>query len=261
MSTTNANAEERTDLDPRTERALTEYLTVLPDEGRAHGADDIFTVVSQSGETYLVDTRLEACECPDHEYREARCKHLRRVAFATGAEPIPAAAAAVLDVDDFLGRHCGEGEPQVAATDGGVVTADDPVTVTDDEDTDDDRRAIARAVLSTDVLSRTQRRNVDGVDDTAELATLPFPTFETARAAREAVGVVRLGEDVEGGTHVLDTRHDSAEIRVHEGTDITQRYDLLETDRTLADWIQYVAHARGWAHLAAGLTVPAEGER
>ncbi len=123
------------------------------------------------------------------------------------------------------------------------------------------RRAIARAVLSTDALAPGQRRHVDSATDSAELATLPYPTAEAAYAARQSSGVVRIGEDGDGAIHILDTRHGGAEVRAHEGGDVVQRYDLLETDRTLDDWIQYVAHARGWAHLAAGLTIPAEGDR
>jgi predicted nucleic acid-binding Zn finger protein len=77
-------------IDSRTERALTQYLTVLADVGRAKGADDLFLVVSQSGTEYLVDRREGRCTCPDHEHRGVRCKHLRRVAFATGERAVPA---------------------------------------------------------------------------------------------------------------------------------------------------------------------------
>ena len=38
---------EDTDLEPRTERALTEYLTVLKDVDRAAGADGLYLAVSQ----------------------------------------------------------------------------------------------------------------------------------------------------------------------------------------------------------------------
>ncbi|WP_222912677.1 hypothetical protein [Natrinema sp. SYSU A 869] len=77
------------DIDELDDRTLTEYLTVLEDQGRVRGCRDQYLVVSESGSEYLVDTRLEACECPDHAYRERRCKHLRRVAFAIGAEAVP----------------------------------------------------------------------------------------------------------------------------------------------------------------------------
>ncbi|WP_109745683.1 SWIM zinc finger family protein [Salinigranum rubrum] len=108
-------------IEPRTERALNQYLTVLPDYDRARGADDLFMVVSQSGKEYLVDTRLGACECPDHEHLGVRCKHLRRVAFAMGERPIP---AGVDGVDPQLGEHV-YATPQVAATDGGIIDGSD----------------------------------------------------------------------------------------------------------------------------------------
>jgi hypothetical protein len=104
-------------IDPRTERALTQYLTVLPETGRAKGADGLYLVVSQSGSKYLVDDLEGRCTCPDHEYRHARCKHLRRVAFATGEQPIP---AGVDGVDPQLGEHVNTSAHAVA-TDGGVI--------------------------------------------------------------------------------------------------------------------------------------------
>lgn len=91
-------------LDELDARALTQYLTVLDDVDRVRGAPDLFLVVSESGSEYLVDARGGACECADHEYRGRRCKHLRRVAFATGRESIPAWVDRD-DVDDQLGQH------------------------------------------------------------------------------------------------------------------------------------------------------------
>jgi hypothetical protein len=115
-----SDANER--IDSRTERALTQYLTVLGDVGRAKGADGLFLVVSQSGSEYLVDTRKGRCECDDHHYRGVRCKHLRRVAFATGRRAVP---TGIDGVDPQLGEHTDE-MPRRAASDGGVAeTADD----------------------------------------------------------------------------------------------------------------------------------------
>jgi hypothetical protein len=91
-----------TDRAQRVADALTRYMTVLPEEGRAKGAPGLYTVVSDSGRSYLVDERMGTCECPDHRYRERECIHLLRVAFATGAEPIPAWANRDA-VDDQLG--------------------------------------------------------------------------------------------------------------------------------------------------------------
>lgn len=94
--------QQRSELD---ERALTEVLTVLEDVGRVRHATDMFLVVSgSSGSEYLVDARDGVCQCPDHQYRERRCKHLRRVAFATGRRPVPEYLDQD-DVDDQLGEH------------------------------------------------------------------------------------------------------------------------------------------------------------
>jgi len=88
-SVTNADC---TDLPERAARALTEKMTVLPELGRAEGADGLFLVVTESGSEYLVDARTGVCECPDYQYREpdGGCKHLHRVAYATGEVSIPA---------------------------------------------------------------------------------------------------------------------------------------------------------------------------
>ena len=83
-------------IDSRTERALTQYLTVLADVGRVNGANDLFLVVSQSGTEYLVDRREGRCTCPDHEHRGVRCKHLRRVAFAESASPFQSARSQLI---------------------------------------------------------------------------------------------------------------------------------------------------------------------
>ena len=108
-------------IEPRTERALAECMTVLPD-GR-----DVYTVVGENGGTYRVDAREERCTCPDHEHRSARCKHLRRVAFATGARSVP---ASVDTVDDHLGQHTDTGAV-VVASDGGVIDAGDEGEILD----------------------------------------------------------------------------------------------------------------------------------
>lgn len=43
------------DVDDLDRRALTEYLTVLDDVGRARGAAELYLVVSRSGREYLAD--------------------------------------------------------------------------------------------------------------------------------------------------------------------------------------------------------------
>jgi len=90
--------------DERDARALTECMTVLPQER------DSYTVVGENGGTYRVTTRTRRCTCPDHKHRGVRCKHQRRVAFATGERPIPTWADADA-VDPLLGEQV-EGGPR-----------------------------------------------------------------------------------------------------------------------------------------------------
>lgn len=115
MSDYDTTEVEGTDLEPRTERALTECMTVLSLGG------DIYSVTTESGSEYRVDTREGRCTCPDHKHRDVRCKHQRRVAFAVGESTVP---AGIGDVDDLLGEHV-DGSPLVAATDGGEVLNND----------------------------------------------------------------------------------------------------------------------------------------
>jgi predicted nucleic acid-binding Zn finger protein len=84
MSTTTPQSGDSTDAvravgldptDPRTDRALTEQMTV-----RACGRF-AYEVYAESGNTYFVHLGAEACTCPDWQNRhpEDGCKHLRRV--------------------------------------------------------------------------------------------------------------------------------------------------------------------------------------
>ena len=114
-------------IDTRDARALTQYLTVLDDVGRARHAPELYLVVSESGSEYLVDTRGEgACECADHRHRDARCKHLRRVAFATGEREIPPWVDTEA-LDEQLGDHLDAtpANTENVATDGGTRTVRD----------------------------------------------------------------------------------------------------------------------------------------
>lgn len=78
------------DLEDRDIRALTEAMTVLGDRAPAPAdADGLYLVTSASGSSYVVEPTLGACECADAEYRDERCKHIRRVAFETGARVLP----------------------------------------------------------------------------------------------------------------------------------------------------------------------------
>ena len=68
------------DLEPRTRRALTEYMTVIEE------APAMFSVTTQSGSEYTVDLREPACTCKDFEFRDEveECKHIRRVRMEVG---------------------------------------------------------------------------------------------------------------------------------------------------------------------------------
>jgi len=104
MSTQPAGTERADALDDRDRRALTQYLTVLEDLDEARGREGVYAVVSQSGSQYHVDVDAGTCDCPDHEYRGVRCKHLRRVEFATGSRPVPTGVSSET-IDEALGQH------------------------------------------------------------------------------------------------------------------------------------------------------------
>ena len=130
MMTFDPAAQERaaTDLADRTVRALTDDLLVVED------APGLFQVYGEDGDEYTVDADSGACTCPDAEYRdpEGGCKHVRRVAFHTGARTVPAwvdpdAVDPLLD-EQLADSGDGDAQPQAVATDGGeeiVVDGDD----------------------------------------------------------------------------------------------------------------------------------------
>jgi len=140
MSESQSNAEDCTDVESRTERALSECMTVLPDFGRAAGAPDLFVVVGENcnGE-YLVDLRTESCECADAEYRDPAggCKHLRRCRIATGETPVPADALGRIEIDDTFGAHV-DASPKFATADGGIIDGDTGELLEDEPDREPD---------------------------------------------------------------------------------------------------------------------------
>jgi len=82
------------DFDRRTQRALSEQMVVTPLGGGT------YEVATESGHDYAVDLEGGRCTCPDHTYRGARCKHLRRVAIdvSEGLLPAPGQAAVECEV-------------------------------------------------------------------------------------------------------------------------------------------------------------------
>lgn len=78
--------EQDNNIDPRTERALTEEMDVsLLRKG------GVYEVKSQSGSYYEVDVASETCTCPDFVEREpdGGCKHLRRVDTEIREDDVP----------------------------------------------------------------------------------------------------------------------------------------------------------------------------
>jgi hypothetical protein len=93
-----------TDLEKRDVRALTEYMTVLPFGG------EVYSVTTESGSEYRVDALGKRCSCPDYKNNlptdggRERCKHIARVAFATGERAIPRWTNPDA-IDSQLGEH------------------------------------------------------------------------------------------------------------------------------------------------------------
>jgi len=109
------------EVESRTERALTECMTVLSTSGTPISNPDTQTVsvVSHSGETYTVEARGEVCTCPDHQHNHRRCKHIRRARFALGIDELSAAMLREFDIAENFAAHCPG--PIVVASDGGRV--------------------------------------------------------------------------------------------------------------------------------------------
>ena len=92
-------------VDERDCRALTETMFVRRD------APDLYEVRTTSGGEYTVDAREPACTCPDFQYRDVACKHIRRVRLETGDRDVDELAGeidAALDaIDDRIAALAG----------------------------------------------------------------------------------------------------------------------------------------------------------
>lgn len=72
-------------VDPRTRRARNEDMSVA-----LRRAGGIYSVRSESGNTYRVDIALPECSCPDQQQRGVeRCKHIRRVDMEIRNRSVP----------------------------------------------------------------------------------------------------------------------------------------------------------------------------
>jgi len=190
---TNATPSQESDgsieLDDRDVRAITEYMTVLAEGG------DIYTVVGENGGgEYQVDSRKGRCTCPDHQHRAARCKHIRRVAFATGEEAIPAWVDRDT-VDEQLGEHV-DGEVRFAAADGGVIAADTTTDDTDEGDLPSDPAAVAVADTGSGLLvfaAETEHRAPLGREVQTAKELIGFAGVDDWAAIRDALRARGLG--------------------------------------------------------------------
>jgi hypothetical protein len=70
-------------LDERSRRAREDPMAV-----HAFGTN-VYEVETDHDASYLVDVAAARCTCPDHVFRDARCKHLRRVAIEITEGRVP----------------------------------------------------------------------------------------------------------------------------------------------------------------------------
>jgi predicted nucleic acid-binding Zn finger protein len=124
MSESETTTQDSTELESRTERSLTECMTIMPNHPSADGSDNLFVVVgeNENGE-YLVNLDSGSCECADAQYNlddDESCKHVRRVRIAKGETPVPNSALANVEIDSNFGVHV-DGSPVFATADGGII--------------------------------------------------------------------------------------------------------------------------------------------
>jgi len=133
------------EVESRTERALTECMTVVSTEGTPISNPDTQTVsvISSSGNTYTVEARGEVCTCPDHQHNHRRCKHIRRARFALGIDEMPAAMLREFDIAENFAAHAPG--PIVVASDGGRVG--DTGEPNEDKDKDKDEEDTLAAII------------------------------------------------------------------------------------------------------------------
>lgn len=98
-ATDTTDAEDTPALDDRDRRALLEAMAVDPI------APGMYSVRKEDGTEYIVDIDGNACTCPDFQYREVECKHLRRARLEAGDADVDTATAQVetaIDAADEL---------------------------------------------------------------------------------------------------------------------------------------------------------------
>jgi len=175
MTTKETSEKNVSEVEPRTSRALEEYLTVLHDD-----ESGLCEVYSESGEEYVVDPQNGACECPDFLHNlngDELCKHARRARFALGLDAVPTDLEAV-EINDELGKFT-NAPLRFAASDGGVIESGDDAVVLEEEDDEAegvrDPYAHRDTEVDTTPLGTVDRdeEDTDECEDCAELSELP----------------------------------------------------------------------------------------
>lgn len=85
MSTTMPSGDAQ--LGKRDVKALTEPMMVVEDHPDVWS--DAEVVVYNEDREYTVNLALGFCDCADHHYRGADCKHMRRAGYALGQLEVP----------------------------------------------------------------------------------------------------------------------------------------------------------------------------
>ena len=216
-------------LSDRERRALSECMTVVPDVGVARGAPGMYRVVGENGSTYTVDTDEGACTCPDFEYNlsgDDQCKHLHRVAFATGERAIPASTD--VRVDDLLGTAVDE-TPKRAATDGGAVVGGSSGSQSGGAGGPD-----SREITETDVETVKQTYTEAELERRTESPVTPIGVDGAGNEHYQATDLGPLGTSVAwavdgDGNLVID-------VALFEGVD----------SHDLSAWVDHVEQSEGW---------------
>ncbi len=159
----------------RSLRARTEPMAV-----HSFGTN-LYEVETDSG-SYLVDVGAGRCACPDHQFRGARCKHLRRVAIEINEGRVPPPGQVAVTC-----RGCGR-ELYVdndAADDGPHYCPDDRIVP---GDTVRDRETGQRLVAVTPPGGRADRVPIPGEDVTVAA----HPSNEGYDPDQPVVGAVYL---------------------------------------------------------------------
>jgi len=227
------NADAPTTIDRRDADALTRTMTVLDDVDAGDdelpavtGAPDRYLVVSDSGHEYVVDARRGRCSCPDHEYRNTRCIHLRRVAFATGERTLPDWANDDV-VDDALGQHV-----QRVATDGGTVDGGDDRDESADEYPDARGDSLDASIENSPSPFPDEVVEVDVKIENAHLSLVSDGVLQPARSASSSIrGKAYLPLDAlhAAARRALD-RHDLALVEYRNATIDVPIDDILDDE-------------------------------